>query len=43
VISTETTGMNPEKDVILSIVRCRWQYIIGDSFEVILLQYKYLR
>jgi hypothetical protein len=23
VISTETTGMNPEKDVILSIVRCR--------------------
>ncbi|MDN3677137.1 3'-5' exonuclease [Flavobacterium paronense] len=45
VLSTETTGLNPKKDVILSfgaiavvddIIR------IGDNFEVIILQYKYL-
>ncbi len=45
VLSTETTGLNPKKDVILSfgavgviddIVR------IGDNFEVVILQYKYL-
>ncbi|WP_339920201.1 3'-5' exonuclease [uncultured Flavobacterium sp.] len=45
VISTETTGMNPEKDVILSIGAFAVvddSIFIGDSFEVILLQYKYL-
>lgn len=45
VLSTETTGLNPRKDVILSfgavavvndIIR------IGDNFEVVILQYKYL-
>ncbi len=45
VLSTETTGLNPKKDVILSfgaigvvddVVR------IGDNFEVVILQYKYL-
>jgi DNA polymerase-3 subunit epsilon len=45
VLSTETTGLNPKKDVILSfgavavvndIIR------IGDNFEVAILQYKYL-
>ena len=45
ILSTETTGLNPKKDVILSfgavgvvddIIR------IGDNFEVIILQYKYL-
>ena len=45
VLNTETTGLNPKKDVILSfgalgvindIIR------IGDNFEVVILQYKYL-
>jgi DNA polymerase-3 subunit epsilon len=45
ILSTETTGLNPKKDVILSfgavavvndIIR------IGDVFEVAILQYKYL-
>jgi DNA polymerase-3 subunit epsilon len=45
VLSTETTGLNPKKDVILSfgavavvndIIR------IGDNLEVVILQYKYL-
>ena len=45
ILSTETTGLNPKKDVILSfgaigvvndIIR------IGDNFEVIVFQYKYL-
>jgi DNA polymerase-3 subunit epsilon len=45
VLSTETTGLNPKRDVILSfgavavvndIIR------IGDNFEVVILQYKYL-
>ncbi|WP_264521463.1 PolC-type DNA polymerase III [Flavobacterium sp. N1994] len=45
ILSTETTGLNPRKDVILSfgalavvndIIR------IGDNFEVVILQYKYL-
>ena len=45
VLSTETTGLNPKKDVILSfgaigvvddVVRIR------DNFEVVILQYKYL-
>jgi DNA polymerase-3 subunit epsilon len=44
VISTETTGLSPKKDVVLSfgaigvindIIR------IGDNFEVVILQYKY--
>jgi len=45
VISTETTGMNPHKDVILSIGAFAVvddSLFVGDSFEVILLQYKYL-
>ena len=45
ILSTETTGLNPKKDVILSfgaigvlndIIR------ISDNFEVVILQYKYL-
>lgn len=45
VLNTETTGLNPKKDVILSfgaigivndIIK------IGDAFEVVILQYKYL-
>ena len=45
ILNTETTGLNPKKNVILSfgaigvvndIIR------IGDNFEVIILQYKYL-
>ena len=45
ILSTETTGLNPKKDVILSfgavavindVVR------IGDNFEVVILQYKFL-
>lgn len=45
VLSTETTGLNPKKDVVLSfgalaviddIIR------VGDNFEVVILQYKYL-
>ena len=45
VLSTETTGLNPKKDVVLSfgaigvvddVVR------VGDNFEVLILQYKYL-
>jgi DNA polymerase-3 subunit epsilon len=45
VLNTETTGLNPKKDVILSfgaigvvddIVR------VGDNFEVVILQYRYL-
>jgi DNA polymerase-3 subunit epsilon len=45
VISTETTGLNPHKDVILSIGAFAVvddSIFIGDSFETILLQYKYL-
>lgn len=45
ILSTETTGLNPKKDVILSfgafavvndIIK------IGDNFEAVILQYKYL-
>lgn len=45
ILSTQTTGLNPKRDVILSfgaigvvddIVR------VGDTFEVVILQYKYL-
>lgn len=45
ILSTETSGLNPLKDVILSIGsfavidNC---IVIGDSFEAVLLQYKFL-
>ncbi|MEO7976429.1 3'-5' exonuclease [Flavobacterium sp.] len=44
VISTETSGLNPEKDVILSIGSFAVvdnSIIIQDSFEAVLLQLKY--
>ncbi len=45
ILSTEKTGLNPDKDVILSfgcfgIVND--SLLIGDNFEVVLLQYKFL-
>ena len=45
ILSTETTGLNPTKDVILSfgaIAVINDSIIIGDTFEVVLLQYKFL-
>lgn len=45
VLSTETTGLNPKKDVILSfgaIGIIDDTIRIGDNFEVVILQYKYL-
>lgn len=45
VLSTETTGLNPNKDIILSfgaIAVVNDNIIIGDNFEVVILQYKYL-
>lgn len=45
VLSTETTGLNPEKDVILSfgaIAVINNNIVVSDSFEVVLLQYKFL-
>ena len=45
ILSTETTGLNPEKDVILSfgsVAVINDSIVIGDSFDVVLLQYKYL-
>lgn len=45
ILSTETTGLNPEKDVILSfgsVAVVNDSIVIGDSFDVVLLQYKYL-
>jgi DNA polymerase-3 subunit epsilon len=45
VLSTETSGMNPHKDVILSIGSFAVvdnSILIGDSFEAVLLQYKFL-
>jgi DNA polymerase-3 subunit epsilon len=45
IISTETSGLNPAKDVILSIGSFAVvdnSIIIGDSFEAVLLQYKFL-
>jgi len=45
VISTESTGLNPAKDVILSLgamAVINDSIIIGDSFEAVLLQYKFL-
>jgi len=44
VFTTETSGLNPEKDVILSIgsfAIINNKIHIGDNFESILLQYKY--
>jgi DNA polymerase-3 subunit epsilon len=45
VFSTETSGLNPTKDVILSIgsfAIVNNSILIGDSFESVLLQYIYL-
>jgi DNA polymerase-3 subunit epsilon len=45
VLSTETSGLNTHKDVILSIGAFAIvdnSIIIGDSFETVLLQYKFL-
>lgn len=45
VLCTETSGLNPEKDVILSIgafAVVNDSIIIQDNFEAVLLQYKYL-
>ena len=45
VFTTETSGLNPNKDVILSIGSFAIvdnSISIGDSFEAVLLQYKYL-
>ncbi len=45
VLSTETTGLNPKKDVILSfgaVAVVNDVIRIGDNFEVVILQYKYL-
>lgn len=44
VFTTETTGLNPDLDIILSIgsfAIVNDKILIGDSFESILLQYKY--
>ena len=44
VFSTETSGMNPEKDVIISIGSFSIidnSIVIGDNFEAVLLQYKF--
>ncbi|CAM4026197.1 3'-5' exonuclease [Flavobacterium sinopsychrotolerans] len=44
VLSTETSGLNPDKDVILSIgsfAVINNSIVIGDNFEAILLQYKF--
>ncbi|MFE3848504.1 PolC-type DNA polymerase III [Flavobacterium sp. LB3P45] len=45
ILSTETSGLNPIKDVILSIGSFAVidnSVVIGDSFEAVLLQYKFL-
>ena len=45
VLSLETTGLNPEKDVILSfgaVAVANNSVIVYDAFEVMLLQYKFL-
>ncbi|MFV8326980.1 PolC-type DNA polymerase III [Flavobacterium sp. ZS1P14] len=45
VLSTETSGLNPVKDVILAIGSFAVVdngILIGDSFETVLLQYKFL-
>jgi len=45
VLSTQTSGQNPKSDVIFSfggIAVVDSEIIVGDSFEIVLLQYKYL-
>jgi DNA polymerase-3 subunit epsilon len=45
ILNTETTGLNPKKDVILSfgaLAVVNDVIKIGDNFEVVILQYKYL-
>lgn len=45
ILNTETTGLNPKKDVILAfgaIAVVNDVIKIGDNFEVVILQYKYL-
>jgi DNA polymerase-3 subunit epsilon len=45
VLSVETSGLNTEKDVILSLGAVSVvnnSIVVGDSFEIVLLQYKYL-
>lgn len=45
ILSTETTGLNPKKDVVLSfgaLAVVNDVVKIGDNFEVVILQYKYL-
>lgn len=45
ILSAETTGLNPKKDVILSfgaIAVVNDVIKVGDSFELVILQYKYL-
>ncbi len=45
VLSTETSGLNPNKDVILSIGAIAVidnSIVVNDSVEIVLLQYKYL-
>jgi DNA polymerase-3 subunit epsilon len=45
VLSTETTGLNPDKDVILSFGAVGVSdnsIVVSDHFEVVLLQYKFL-
>ena len=45
VLRVETTGLNPHKDVILSFGAVGVEnnaIVVNDSFEVVLLQYKYL-
>ena len=44
IVSTEKSGLNPDKDVILSIGSFAIidnSIVIGDSFEAVLLQYKF--
>ncbi|MEN2488936.1 3'-5' exonuclease [Flavobacterium sp. B11] len=46
VISTETSGLNPDKDVILSLGAFSViddSIVIKENFETVLLQYKYLQ
>lgn len=46
VLSTETSGLNPDKDVILSLGAFSVvddSIVIKDNFESVLLQYKYLQ
>lgn len=45
VMSLETTGLSPEKDVILSfgaVAVVNNSVVVNDTFEVVLLQYKYM-